>query len=225
MQLYRYLCSVCMGLFLIGMLSACATKTGGRPAPVERLGSSGSGYSKPSMKSKVKSVVADSVSPAAASQKPVSEAGLASTLGKISVNSTADLVGRGAPDSKWLWPTKGEVISGFSTGSQSNKGANKGIDLAARPGEPVHATAEGKVVYSGRGLKGYGEMIILKHDSEFLSAYAHNQKLLVKEGDTVRAGQVIALAGDTDAHRVMLHFEIRKGGKPVDPLNYLPQQQ
>jgi lipoprotein NlpD len=116
----------------------------------------------------------------------------------------------------WLWPVSGRVIQTFS-----NQRLSKGIDVAARLGVPVVATAAGKVVYSGSGLRGYGELIIIKHNEEFLSAYAHNQKLLVHEGQRVKAGQMIAEVGDTDAKRPMLHFEIRRAGKPVDPLQYL----
>jgi murein DD-endopeptidase MepM/ murein hydrolase activator NlpD len=216
MQLYRHICGVCIGLFLISVVTGCAKPDGRRPAPVVHLGSSYSASSTASIKSNTKNTKSIALD-APLKLGQVSETSAASALSK----QPTTVVGRGAPDSKWLWPAKGEVIGGFGTGQK----LNKGLDIAARPGEPVHATAEGQVVYSGRGLKGYGDLIILKHDSQFLSAYAHNQKLLVKEGDSVRSGQVIALAGDTDAHRVMLHFEIRKAGKPVDPLDYLPAQR
>jgi lipoprotein NlpD len=89
---------------------------------------------------------------------------------------------------------------------------------------PVKAVAPGKVVYSGSGLRGYGRLLIVKHAGEYLSAYAHNETILVKEGDTVSAGQKIAQMGDSDADRVKLHFEIRRYGKPLDPLNYLPER-
>lgn len=117
----------------------------------------------------------------------------------------------------WLWPVRGTVIDNY-TGST---GFNKGIDIAGHIGEPIHATATGKVVYCGNGLRGYGQLIIIKHNDEYLSAYAHNSKLLVHEGQIVNAGQVIALMGNSEAQRVMLHFEIRRAGKPVDPLTYL----
>ena len=99
---------------------------------------------------------------------------------------------------------------------------NKGLDIAGKPGEPVLASADGRVVYAGAGLRGYGNLIILKHNNTFLSAYAHNQTLLVKEDQTVRKGQKIAEMGSSDADRVKLHFEIRRQGKPVDPARYLP---
>ena len=99
---------------------------------------------------------------------------------------------------------------------------NKGIDIGGRAGDPVFAAADGRVVYAGAGLRGYGNLIILKHNNTFLTAYAHNQSLLVKEDQTVRKGQKIAEMGSTDTDRVKLHFEIRRQGKPVDPTRYLP---
>lgn len=120
----------------------------------------------------------------------------------------------------WCWPTnKGKLLQCFSCNS-----LNKGIDIIGCPGTPVLAAATGKVVYAGNGLRGYGEMLIIKHNDTFLSAYAHNQKLLVHEGQLVHSGQTIALMGDTDARRTLLHFEIRQNGKPVDPLKYLPKR-
>lgn len=99
---------------------------------------------------------------------------------------------------------------------------NKGMDIAGKAGDPVIASADGRVVYAGAGLRGYGNLIILKHNNTFLTAYAHNQTLLVKEDQSVRKGQKIAEMGSTDADRVKLHFEIRRQGKPVDPAKYLP---
>ena len=119
---------------------------------------------------------------------------------------------------KWIWPGSGKMVAPFS------EGGNKGIDLAGNLGDPVIAASGGKVVYAGSGLRGYGKLVIIKHDNEFLSAYAHNRELLVKEGDSVNAGQKIAELGNTDADRPKLHFEIRKQGKPVDPLKYLPSR-
>jgi lipoprotein NlpD len=98
------------------------------------------------------------------------------------------------------------------------------MDISGKTGQPVLASAKGKVVYSGTGLRGYGKLIIIKHNSTYLSAYAHNSKLLVKEGQTVSKGQKIAEMGNTDSKLVRLHFEIRKNGKPVDPLKHLPEQ-
>ncbi len=120
----------------------------------------------------------------------------------------------------WSWPTKGPVIESFSLSGR----INKGIDLAGRKGEPVFAAADGKVVYSGTGLVGYGNLIIIKHNETFLSAYAHNSRLLLSEGDIAKAGQKIAEIGSTGANRDKLHFEIRRDGKPVNPMTYLPNR-
>jgi lipoprotein NlpD len=116
----------------------------------------------------------------------------------------------------WIWPTEGRVSSHFSE-------STKGMDISGKTGQPVLASAAGKVVYSGTGLRGYGQLIIIKHNSTYLSAYAHNSKLLVKEGQTVSRGQKIAEMGNSDSKLVRLHFEIRKNGKPVDPLKHLPE--
>lgn len=121
-----------------------------------------------------------------------------------------------ATDPVWLWPVSGQVIGTF------DEAANKGLDIAGKPGDPVVASAGGKVVYSGSGLRGYGKLVIIKHDANYLTAYAHNQQLLVKEGESVTKGQKIAELGSTDADRPKLHFEIRKQGRPVDPMKYLP---
>jgi lipoprotein NlpD len=118
----------------------------------------------------------------------------------------------------WMWPAEGTVLGHFGAAG------GKGIDIAGERNAPVIAIAPGKVVYSGSGLRGYGRLLIVKHADEYLSAYAHNESILVKEGDTVAAGQKIALMGDSDADRVKLHFEIRRYGKPLDPLNYLPER-
>ena len=124
----------------------------------------------------------------------------------------------GEDDVPWAWPTTGAatVLAGF------DEQRNKGLDIAGKPGDPVLASADGRVVYAGAGLRGYGNLIILKHNNTYLSAYAHNQSLLVKEDQTVRRGQKIAEMGSSDADRVKLHFEIRRQGKPVDPARYLP---
>lgn len=120
---------------------------------------------------------------------------------------------------EWSWPTKGKVISAYSVRAEGNKG----IDVAGEVGQPIFAAASGKVVYSGNGLLGYGNLIIVKHSEQFLSAYAHNRKLLVKEGGSVTRGQKIAELGSTGTKSPKLHFEIRRNGKPVDPLKYLPK--
>ena len=116
----------------------------------------------------------------------------------------------------WLWPTGGGLLRGFDEVN------NKGLDLGGKAGDPVLAAMDGRVVYAGAGLRGYGNLIILKHNNTYLSAYAHNQTLLVKEDQNVKKGQKIAEMGSSDADRVKLHFEIRRQGKPVDPAKYLP---
>ena len=115
------------------------------------------------------------------------------------------------------WPAQGTLLAGFTS-------ANKGIDISGKAGDTVLAAGGGKVVYSGTGLRGYGKLVIVKHNNTYLTAYAHNQNLLVKEGQTVSKGQKIAEMGNTDADQVKLHFEIRRQGKPVDPLKHLPQR-
>ena len=122
----------------------------------------------------------------------------------------------GEDDIAWIWPAQGSLIAGF------DEAKNKGFDIAGKAGDPVIASADGRVVYSGAGLRGYGNLIILKHNNTFLTAYAHNQTLLVKEDQSVKKGQKIAEMGNSDADRVKLHFEIRRQGKPVDPARYLP---
>jgi lipoprotein NlpD len=128
---------------------------------------------------------------------------------------------RNAGGITWQWPASGKILGGFQAGSG---GDGAGVDIAGNVGDPVRAAASGTVVYSGNGLIGYGELIIIKHNDTYLSAYGHNTRRLVKEGDRVGAGQEIALMGASGAPRVELHFEIRKDGKPVDPLGYLPDR-
>ncbi len=118
-------------------------------------------------------------------------------------------------DIDWMWPATGKVLSSFSKNS-------KGVKISGQTGQPVLASAAGEVVYSGHGLRGYGNLIIIKHNNTYLSAYAHNSKILVKEGDSVTKGQKIAEMGNSDTDATQLHFEIRKHGKPVDPMEYLP---
>lgn len=119
----------------------------------------------------------------------------------------------------WQWPTAGSVKRGFN-----NSASKKGINIAGRLGQPVYAASGGDVVYSGSGLVGYGNLLIIKHDDTFLSAYGHNRRLLVKEGQKVKPGQMIAEMGETAKDGALLHFEIRQEGKPVDPIRYLPKQ-
>jgi len=125
----------------------------------------------------------------------------------------------GAAAVKWRWPTEGSVISAFGATAKTQSG----IHIAGKRRQPVVAAANGEVVYAGNSLPGYGQLLIIKHTSDYLSAYGHNQKLLVGEGDRVQAGQVIAKMGDGPGQRPLLHFEIRRSGKPVNPLGYLPK--
>ena len=156
---------------------------------------------------------------------PYSEAAVASLQAQSAPELTApnvpatDLVRRGdEPDAvAWSWPTKGKIIANFN-----ENGGPKGIQITGEMGQPILASAEGRVVYTGSGLRGYGNLVIIKHNDTYLSAYAHNRVILVKQGDAVKRGQKIAEMGDSDANQVMLHFEIRREGKPVDPVNFLP---
>ncbi|MCE0494204.1 peptidoglycan DD-metalloendopeptidase family protein [Vibrio salinus] len=118
----------------------------------------------------------------------------------------------------WVWPTRGRLIRKFSSGDQGNKG----IDIAGRRGQNIVSATAGTVVYSGNALRGYGNLIIIKHNDKYLSAYAHNDRLLVKEGQSVKAGQKIATMGSSGTNSVRLHFEIRYQGKSVNPIHYLP---
>jgi len=119
----------------------------------------------------------------------------------------------------WMWPATGRVLAGFS------KAANKGVDILGKVGDPVFASASGRVLYSGSGVRGYGKLVIIKHNDTYLSAYAHNSNLLVKEGQNVVKGQKIAEIGNTDSPQVKLHFEIRRQGEPVDPMKFLPERR
>jgi len=121
---------------------------------------------------------------------------------------------------QWRWPVEGQVIAGF----EDNSGLNQGIDIRGKLGEPVGAAADGRVVYAGSGLRGYGNLVIIKHNDTFLSAYAHNRSLGVAEGESVKAGQTIAEMGTSGSDDVKLHFEIRRDGKPVNPKRYLPKR-
>lgn len=123
----------------------------------------------------------------------------------------------GGPE-QWHWPTEGEVVGTFGDGAV----AGRGIDISGRSGQAIHAAAGGEVVYSGAGLEAYGRLLIIRHSGDFLSAYAHNRELLVDEGEEVDAGQRIARMGESRDGTALLHFEIRRGGNPVDPSRYLP---
>ncbi|MGH6646171.1 peptidoglycan DD-metalloendopeptidase family protein [Aquabacterium sp.] len=164
-------------------------------------------------------------SSAASGVKPGASAatGAASTASGSQAASAAEPVKdpvakdpREADEPNWQWPANGPTLGGFEEGKR------KGLVIGGKAGDPVFAAADGRVVYAGSGLRGYGNLVIIKHNAEYLTAYAHNQTLLVKEDQAVRKGQKIAEMGSTDAERVQLHFEIRKQGKPVDPARQLP---
>jgi len=127
---------------------------------------------------------------------------------------------KGSNPDVWYWPTEGDVIKVFGSGGS----VHKGIDISGKLGEPVYATVAGKVVYAGSGILGYGNLLILKHSEQYLSAYGHNSRLLVREGTEVKAREKIAEKGSSGTNKVKLHFEIRREGKPVDPIRLLPSR-
>lgn len=162
------------------------------------------------------SAAPSSTAPAPQSSAPASGATAAGTSA-AGTSAVAPTTGAAASGSiQWQWPAQGNIVERYG------QNGNKGIDIGGSLGSPVVAVAPGKVVYSGTGLRGYGLLIIIRHADDYLSAYAHNEKAMVKEGQQVQAGQVIALMGDTDAKQVELHFEIRRFGKALDPLKLLP---
>jgi len=154
------------------------------------------------------------VSPDTVSGHTDSSAGTAKAATPAPSMDAAPKTSTGDDNVSWAWPVNGKVLRGYSD-------SNKGIDIGGRMGQAILAAGDGKVVYSGNGLRGYGKLIIIKHNKSFLSAYAHNSQLLVKEGQTVKKGQKIAEMGNSDADQVKLHFEIRRFGKPIDPMQYL----
>lgn len=142
------------------------------------------------------------------------------TKKKPSIEATAKKEPKNSTPITWQWPSKGRLISGFSS---SDRG-NKGIDIAGKRGQSIMASSDGKVVYAGNALRGYGNLIIIKHTDDYLSAYAHNDRIFVSEGKRVKKGQKIASMGSSSANSVRLHFEIRYKGKSVNPLRYLPKR-
>jgi len=155
--------------------------------------------------------------PAAAASAPSAAASAAPPATVAAAPAVTAPVREGDDDVNWLWPASGAVLSGFDEARNA-----KGLAIAGKAGDPVLAAADGRVVYAGSGLRGYGNLVIVKHNGTYLTAYAHNQALLVKEDQVVRRGQKIAEMGSSDAERVQLHFEIRRLGKPVDPAKLLP---
>lgn len=156
---------------------------------------------------------------AVAAEEPAAES--AATTRQQSVEESAQETREtgGQDPRSWLWPTEGKPLNTFL----ASKLDRRGIDIAGQPGQPVHAVADGRVVYSGNGLAGYGNLIIIKHSDTFLSAYAYCQERLVQEGASVKAGDLVAKMGRRD-NQAKLHFEIRRNGKPVDPMKYLPDR-
>lgn len=167
-------------------------------------------------------VASSAVTPAAPASAPASAASTtkpaASAPVAVAAAPSPTPSAGGEDEMAFIWPAAGSLIAGF------DEARNKGYDIAGKAGDAVLAAADGRVVYAGAGLRGYGNLVILKHNNTFLTAYAHNQTLLVKEDQSVRKGQKIAEMGNTDADRVKLHFEIRRQGKPVDPSRYLPSR-
>lgn len=162
-----------------------------------KVGPSGAVASAPSKPSSVVGPVAPAVTPSPAA---------------------SDVASKDAADesNNWVWPSNGPVLGGYEEGKR------KGVAIGGKEGDPVVAAGDGRVVYAGSGLRGYGNLVIIKHSGDYLTAYAHNKALLVKEDQVVRRGQKIAEMGSTDADRVQLHFELRKQGKPIDPAKQLP---
>ena len=152
---------------------------------------------------------AETAVPPAASGAAASEANSAAPAGAASLSEELSLI----------WPAGGKLVGTFG------ETGNKGIDIAGKAGDPVEAAGDGKVILVSNAMRGYGNLVIIKHNDTYLSAYAHNRKILVKEQQNVTKGQKIAEMGDTDAEKVMLHFEVRRQGKPVDPINYLPKRK
>ena len=187
------------------------------PAPASQVAASDSGVV-------TRPVTSSTVTPASPASTPVPPASApkpaasAASGAVVAVAPTTPATPPAAAEDEmaFIWPAPGALIAGF------DEARNKGYDIAGKAGDPVLAAADGRVVYAGAGLRGYGNLVILKHNNTFLTAYAHNQTLLVKEDQAVRKGQKIAEMGSTDADRVKLHFEIRRHGKPVDPSRYLP---
>jgi lipoprotein NlpD len=160
-------------------------------------------------------VVAGTVVGSASGPRPPASSASANAVAPAAVAAPTANAGSDE-DVGWIWPAQGTLLAGF------DEAKNKGLDIGGKAGDAVVASADGRVVYAGAGLRGYGNLIILKHNNTFLTAYAHNQTLMVKEDQTVKKGQKIAEMGNSDADRVKLHFEVRRQGKPVDPARYLP---
>jgi lipoprotein NlpD len=184
----------------------------GQVLRVVRPGADTAVATRPVTSARVETKPLSSTPAAAASAAPVASAASAAPAAPAS----APVAHEGDDDVNWIWPASGAVVVQF------DDVRSKGIVIAGKAGDPVLAAADGRVVYAGSGLRGYGNLLIVKHNNTYLTAYAHNQALLVKEDQAVHRGQKIAEMGSTDAESVQLHFEIRRLGKPVDPAKLLP---
>lgn len=176
---------------------------------------------RPVMAPKVETKPLDAKAPASAASGVASAQAPAASTGAAAVPSVAaaSAVPKDADDDiQWAWPAAGSVLAPFDDAK------SKGLVLSGKAGDPVYAAADGRVIYANSGLRGYGNLIIIKHNANYLTAYAHNQTLLVKEDQPVRRGQKIAEMGSSDAERVQLHFEVRRQGKPIDPAKVLPSR-
>ncbi|MEJ8811328.1 peptidoglycan DD-metalloendopeptidase family protein [Variovorax ureilyticus] len=198
-------------LRVIPPVGAVAAST---PAPAVASTADASGTAN---RSTTQPIVAPATAAAAASSANAATNGTAKPPAPVTASPTPPAASvSGDEDVGWIWPAQGSLIAGF------DEAKNKGLDISGKAGDSVLAAADGRVVYAGAGLRGYGNLIILKHNNTYLTAYAHNRTLLVKEDQSVQKGQKIAEMGNSDADRVKLHFEIRRQGKPVDPARYLP---
>lgn len=184
----------------------------GAPAPVRTTGSTATRTPQPATASRP--------APTRSSSSNATIAAKPATQPSASTTSASTPTFTGNQNLSWRWPTQGTLLSTYSESSPGRKG----IKIGGRPGQDVVAAAGGKVVYSGNGLTRYGNLLIIKHNDVYLSAYAHNDRLLVSEGDVVAGGQKIATLGRTGTQQDQLHFEIRRNGKPVDPLRFLPKR-
>jgi lipoprotein NlpD len=165
---------------------------------------------------RVESRPLDSKPASAPAAAPVTAPSAPAPAAPAAAGDTAAAARESTDELVWVWPAAGAVVAGF------DEGRSKGLTIVGKAGDPVLAAGDGRVVYAGSSLRGYGNLVIVKHNETFLTAYAHNQVLLVKDDQVVRRGQKIAEMGSTDAERVQLHFEIRRQGKPVDPAKLLP---
>ncbi len=200
-----------------GMLAATDATSGGVPKPP-----SSTQIQTATVDSQATNAYSDTSGKQSVGKMLPSSGAVVTTTAPVTAPSSpvSSTVSNSNPVSSWRWPTDGKTIDSFS----ASEGGNKGIDIAGSRGQPIVATASGRVVYAGNALRGYGNLIIIKHNDDYLSAYAHNDTMLVREQQEVQAGQKIATMGSTGTSSVRLHFEIRYKGKSVNPLRYLPQR-